>query len=55
VPLLSDTSERARQVEAFGRLDQIMAVDAAPSVKAGAIVVEVARAGRRDLAAVQRR
>ncbi len=55
VPLLSDTSERARQVEAFGRLDQIMAVDAAPSVKAGAIVVEVARQGRRDLAAVQRR
>jgi lipid-A-disaccharide synthase len=55
VPLLSDTPERARQVEAFGRLDRIMAVDAAPSVKAGAIVLEVARQGRRDLAAVQQR
>jgi lipid-A-disaccharide synthase len=54
-PLLSDTLERARQVEAFGRLDRIMAVDAAPSVKAGAIVLEVARQGRRDLAAVQQR
>ena len=51
-PLLSDTPERARQVEAFGRLDQIMAVDAAPSVKAGAIVLEVARHGRRDVTAV---
>lgn len=55
LPLLSDTPERARQVEAFGRLDRIMAVDAAPSVKAGAIVLEVARQGRRDLAAVPER
>ena len=54
VPLLSETPERARQVEAFARLDRIMAVDAAPSVKAGAIVLEVARHGRRDLAAAHR-
>ena len=54
VPLLSETPERARQLEAFGRLDQIMAVDAAPSVKAGAIVVEVARHGRRDLVVARR-
>lgn len=55
VPLLSETPERIRQVEAFGRLDQIMAVDAAPSVKAGAIVLEVARKGRRDLALSRQR
>ena len=53
LPLLSETPERARQVEAFGRLDQIMAIDAAPSVKAGAIVVDIARRGRSDLADVQ--
>ncbi len=55
VPLLSETPERTRQIEAFGRLDQIMAVDAAPSVKAGAIVLEVARNGRRDLALARSR
>jgi lipid-A-disaccharide synthase len=44
VPLLSDTPERARQVEAFSRLDRIMGVsEAAPSAKAAAIVLEVAR------------
>jgi lipid-A-disaccharide synthase len=45
LPLLSDTPERARQVEAFGRLDQIMGIgNAAPSARAAAIVLEVARA-----------
>ena len=49
VPLLAETPERARQLEAFGRLDQIMAVDAAPSVKAAAIV---ARGRARTAAAI---
>jgi lipid-A-disaccharide synthase len=44
LPLLTDTPERARQVEAFGRLDQIMGIgSAAPSARAAAIVLEVAR------------
>jgi lipid-A-disaccharide synthase len=44
LPLLSDTPERARQVEAFRRLDQIMGIgSAAPSARAAAIVLEVAR------------
>jgi lipid-A-disaccharide synthase len=44
LPLLSDAPERARQIEAFGRLDQIMGVgSAAPSARAAAIVLEVAR------------
>jgi lipid-A-disaccharide synthase len=44
IPLLSDTPERARQVEAFARLDRIMGVgEAAPSAKAAAIVLDVAR------------
>lgn len=47
VPLLSDTPERARQEQAFARLDRIMGVgDAAPSAKAAAIVLEVARAAK---------
>ena len=37
VPLLSDTPERSRQIEAFGRLDRIMAIDA-----------RAERQGRRD-------
>jgi lipid-A-disaccharide synthase len=49
VPLLSDTPERKRQAEAFVRLDGIMALDAAPSTKAAAIVAAAARRGRRDL------
>lgn len=45
VPLLSDTPQRARQVEAFARLDRIMGVgEAAPSAKAAAIVLDVAGA-----------
>ncbi len=49
VPLVSDTPERRRQVEAFGRLDEIMAIgEAKPSGKAAAIVLDLARRGRRD-------
>jgi lipid-A-disaccharide synthase len=44
VPLLSDTPERTRQIEAFGRLERIMGIgEAAPSAKAAAIVLEVAQ------------
>lgn len=49
-PLFSDTPERLRQIDAFARLDRIMALDAAPSAIAAAIVLDVARHGRRDLA-----
>jgi lipid-A-disaccharide synthase len=52
LPLLSDTADRRRQTEAFQRLDEIMALGTAPSVKAAAIVLDVARRGRRDLGAV---
>jgi lipid-A-disaccharide synthase len=51
VPLLTDTPERSRQIEAFGRLDRAMAVEGTPSAKAAAAVLEVARRGRRELAA----
>jgi len=44
--LVTDTPERRRQVKAFGRLDGIMAVDGAPSAKAAALVMALARAGR---------
>jgi lipid-A-disaccharide synthase len=47
LPLLSDTPARQRQTEAFQRLDEIMALGTAPSAKAAAIVLEVARRGRR--------
>jgi lipid-A-disaccharide synthase len=52
VPLVTDTPERARQVEAFSRLDRIMGVGAAaPSARAAAIVLEAvgkAAAGHLD-------
>jgi len=47
LPLLSDTPQRRRQTDAFGRLDEIMTLGTAPSAKAAAIVLEVARRGRR--------
>jgi lipid-A-disaccharide synthase len=51
-PLLSDTPQRLRQIEAFRRLDPIMAISSAePSAKAAAIVLDVAERGRRDWAA----
>jgi lipid-A-disaccharide synthase len=49
-PLLTDTPERSRQIEGFAKLDHIMAVDTAPSGKAAATVLDVARRGRRDVA-----
>ena len=53
LPLLSDTPQRQRQIEAFGRLDAIMAIGGeAPSAKAAAIVLDVAQQGRRDPAAL---
>jgi lipid-A-disaccharide synthase len=53
LPLLCDTPQRQRQIEAFGRLDAIMAIGGeAPSAKAAAIVLDVAQHGRRDPAAL---
>jgi lipid-A-disaccharide synthase len=53
LPLLSDTPQRQHQIEAFGRLDAIMAIGSeAPSAKAAAIVLDVAQHGRRDRAAL---
>jgi lipid-A-disaccharide synthase len=53
VPLMSDTPARQRQIEAFRRLDEIMAIGTVePSAKAAAIVVEAARRGRRDVTMV---
>lgn len=47
LPLLSDTSERHRQSEAFARLDAIMEIGtAAPAGKAADIVLELAREPR---------
>jgi lipid-A-disaccharide synthase len=46
VPLLSETPERRRQIEAFAHLDRIMALDMVPSAKAAAIVLDLARRGR---------
>ncbi|MCC6777038.1 MAG: lipid-A-disaccharide synthase [Hyphomicrobiales bacterium] len=43
LPLLGDTPERRRQIEAFGRLDDIMQIGAnAPAMLAADIVLEVA-------------
>jgi lipid-A-disaccharide synthase len=44
IPLLSDTPERQRQIEAFSRLDSIMEIGArAPASRAADIVIETAR------------
>ncbi len=53
-PLLRETPQRQRQIDAFRRLDSIMSIGTAePSRQAAAIVLDVARNGRRDLAAVK--
>ncbi len=45
LPLFSDTPERRRQVEAFGRLDAIMEIGkAAPSDRAASVVLDCAAA-----------
>jgi len=49
--LLSETPQRRQQIESFGRLDGIMALDEPPSAKAAGIVLEAARRGRRGFAA----
>ncbi len=46
IPLFSETPQRARQTEAFARLDRIMALEAAPSAKAARLVLDAARSGR---------
>jgi lipid-A-disaccharide synthase len=47
IPLLGDTPERARQIEAFGRLDRVMAIGSAvSSARAADIVLDMARHGR---------
>jgi lipid-A-disaccharide synthase len=47
VPLLSDTPQRQRQIEAFARLDGIMGAGGEPpSVKAAQIVLDLAQRGR---------
>ncbi len=51
-PLLAETPERARQIEGFARLDRIITVDEPPSAKAAAIVLDLARHGRRNLAVI---
>jgi lipid-A-disaccharide synthase len=43
VPLLADTPERRRQVEAFARLDDIMGLPVEPSAKAADIVLGLIR------------
>jgi lipid-A-disaccharide synthase len=43
LPLLADTPERSRQIDAFARLDRIMAVEGSPSAKAAATVLDVMR------------
>ncbi len=46
VPLLSDTPERRRQLEAFAKLDTIMEIGSrAPAARAADIVLELARRG----------
>jgi lipid-A-disaccharide synthase len=49
VPLLSDTPEWRRQIEAFARLDDIMALKTEPSAQAAAVVLRAARTGRGPL------
>ena len=50
--LVSDTPERRRQIEAYRRLDDIMAIgDATPSAIAASIVLDAARRGRFPLIA----
>jgi lipid-A-disaccharide synthase len=46
IPLLSETPEWRRQIEAFARLDDIMALKTAPSAEAAAVVLDAARTGR---------
>jgi lipid-A-disaccharide synthase len=52
VPLLADTPERRRQVDAFARLDEAMGLPAVPSAKAADVILNVigdARAARANV------
>ncbi len=54
VALVADTPARRRQIDAFGRLDAIMGVGtAAPSSKAAAVVLDLARRGRSAMTEVR--
>ena len=47
IPLMSDTAERRRQVEALGRLDTVMGIGKdAPSARAAAVVMRLVSAAR---------
>jgi len=47
LPLVADTPERRRQIEAYRRLDDIMAIGGTtPSAKAASLVLDIARRGR---------
>jgi lipid-A-disaccharide synthase len=48
VPLLADTPQRRRQVEAFARLDQVMGLPAEPSAKAADVVLGMIRQTRAE-------
>jgi len=53
LPVVRDTEQRRRQVEAFGRLDEIMIIGGPPpSAKAAAIVLKAARMGRSGVSAL---
>ena len=54
IPLLSDTPERSRQIDAFARLDGIMAVEMTPSAKAAATVIDVIRHQKEHHAATRK-
>jgi lipid-A-disaccharide synthase len=52
-PVVRDTEQRRRQVEAFRRLDEIMIIGGPPpSAKAAAIVLNAARSGRGGVSAL---
>jgi lipid-A-disaccharide synthase len=52
-PVVRDTEQRRRQVEAFRRLDEIMIIGGPPpSAKAAAIVLNAARMGRGGVSAL---
>ena len=55
LPLLADTPERRRQIEAFARLDTIMEIGkGSPSDRAAAMVLDIAHhGGPRDRATYQ--
>lgn len=53
LPVVRDTEERRRQIEAFGRLDEIMKIGGPrPSDQAADIVLAAASAGRRGLSGI---